>query len=262
MVFAIIQIRPKKTKRACSELHEFYNFYVFQTINYTLQIMDITIFTNSEKIIQLRNPSLNILLFKDGADLSAKIETTHFPLLILTNDFKDLNKFAVTYFQRNPLYELIIKIENSKNNTLQLINNDILAILSDPIFQSDVDLIIERYSFREVLFQNNNCYNMLFRLNSQHCILTNEIKFIRAFGNYSLIFTSKERIMERTAFSEILNRLPKDIFIQTHRSFLVNINTISEIRQHSLKIGKDTIPISIRKKGDVLDLLKKKNIII
>ena len=225
------------------------------------KIMDMTIYTNSEKIIRFKNSSLNIHLFKDGADLFSRITTTHLPLLILTNDFKDLNKFAVTYFQRNPFYELVIINENSKNKILQLINNDILAVLTFPVLQSDFDLVMERYKFRRNLFQNKDYSKILLKLNSKY-ILTNEIKFIRAYGNYSLIFTAKDRIIERATFFEITNRLPKDTFIQTHRSFVVNINTISEIKQRSLKIGNDTIPISSRKKCEVLKLLENKNMII
>jgi DNA-binding LytR/AlgR family response regulator len=223
---------------------------------------DMIIYTNSEKIIRLRKPLLNISLFKDEQDLSTKIKTSHFPLLVLTSDFKDLHKFAVSYFKREPLYELIVINEKSQNKTLRFLNNDILAILTDPFLQTDFDLVMERYKFRRDLFQDKNYSQILLKVNTSKYILISEIKFIRAYGNYTLVFTSKERIMERTLFSEITNRLPKDIFIQTHRSFVVNINCITEIKQRSLKIGNDTIPISSRKKSEVIQLLENQNMIV
>jgi len=220
------------------------------------------IYTNSEKLSHFKNISIRMFVIKDGNDLFVKIKTNNLPLLILTSDFKDLNKFAVSYLKRNPFYELAIINKNSYCNTLQFINNDILAILTNSFSQSELELVFERYKFRRNLFRNKTYSQILLKLNSHKYVLTSEIKFIRAYGNYTFIFTTKERIMERTPFSEITNRLINDIFIQTHRSFVVNINSVTQIKQRSLRIGNDTIPISSRKKAEVISLFENQNIIL
>lgn len=224
--------------------------------------MYVTIYTNLENAIQFRSPNIQIHSFKDSEDLFSKLKRNSFPLLILTNDFKDLNNFAVSYFKRDPIYDLVVLNNNSQNNALRFINNDILAVLTLPLDKFTFDLVLDRYKFRRELFQKNNYSQILLKLNSHKYVLTSEIKFLRAYGNYTFIFTTKERIMERTSFSEITNRLLKDVFIQTHRSFVVNINSVTEIKQRSLRIGNDTIPISSRKKSEVIKLFENQNMII
>jgi DNA-binding LytR/AlgR family response regulator len=220
------------------------------------------IFTNSLEIKQFKNSDFKICLIEDENDLLLKIKKNDFPLLILTSNFPDINKFIVSYYKRDPLYDLAVLSSNSQDKVVHLLNNDTLAILTTPLLLSDFETVLERYRFRKSLFLNKNCSQVLLKLNTNKFVLISDIKFLRAYGNYTLVFTSKERIIERIPFAEISNRLPSDNFIQTHRSFVVNINSISEIKQHSLKIGNDTIPISSRKKTDVLKLLEKNEMIV
>jgi DNA-binding LytR/AlgR family response regulator len=220
------------------------------------------IFTDSFEIKKFKKSDFTICLIEGENDLLLKIKNNEFPLLILTSNFPDINKFIVSYYKRDQLYDLVVLSSNSQDKAAHLLNNDTLAILTTPLLFSDFETVLKRYRFRKSLFLNKNCSQVLLKLNTNKFLLISDIRFLRAYGNYTLVFTSKERIMERIPFAEISNRLPNDNFIQTHRSFVVNINCISEIKQHSLKIGNDTIPISSRKKTDVIKLLEKHEMIV
>lgn len=219
------------------------------------------IFTNSKDVKKFIHPSIKVHSFNSLLQ-DQFIKSSFLPLLILTSDFIDLSRTAVPYHCRKKPYDLVVLYDNSSNCLQHLINFDVLALLKYPLIQFDIDLIIERYEFRRSFIQNKDFSNSILKVNSGKYILTNDIKFIRAYGNYTLIFTEKERIMERSTMAQISNRLPNKTFIQTHRSYVVNINTITEIKLRSLKIKNDTIPISSRKKSEVLKLLENQNMIV
>jgi hypothetical protein len=220
------------------------------------------LYTNSEIIAKLGSGFLNVSLIKEEKDLRIKLPETYCPLIILTDEFKGLKSLLVNYFLRKSIYELVILTENKQYKPDNLINNDVLALLSFPVLPTDLNKVIERYKFRRDLFLPKKLNHLLLKLNTDKFILISDIRFIRAYGNYILVFTSKERIIERIPFSTITKKLPRDTFIQTHRSFMINIYMVKEIKQCSLKIGDDTIPISARKKHEVLKLFQSQKMIV
>lgn len=77
-------------------------------------------------------------------------------------------------------------------------------------------------------------------------ILPDEIRYIKGYGEYlQLYLTTRERpILTLSSFAAIRELLP-DSFIQTHRSYLININHISQVERSRVVMDCDTeIPIS------------------
>lgn len=70
-----------------------------------------------------------------------------------------------------------------------------------------------------------------------------ELRFIKASGNYIEIHTSKEKRLIKGTLKSIESCLPKDVFFSPHRSFLVNIGKIDVIGNNYLLIDKDQIPL-------------------
>ena len=72
----------------------------------------------------------------------------------------------------------------------------------------------------------------------------NEILFIEAQGDYISIQTKNENYRVHTTLKKIAEKLPKDQFLQIHRSYLINFTQIIDIEDNSVLIGKKVIPIS------------------
>ena len=72
----------------------------------------------------------------------------------------------------------------------------------------------------------------------------NEIMFIEAKGDYIDIKTEKETYHVHTTLKKIKEKLPEKIFLQIHRSYIINFNKIIDIEDNSVLIGKNVIPIS------------------
>lgn len=72
----------------------------------------------------------------------------------------------------------------------------------------------------------------------------NEIMVIEAKGDYIDIKTEKETYHVHTTLKKIKEKLPEKIFLQIHRSYIINFNKIIDIEDNSVLIGKNVIPIS------------------
>lgn len=71
-----------------------------------------------------------------------------------------------------------------------------------------------------------------------------EILFIEAKGDYIEVKTDKKSYRVHNTLKNIKDKLPETIFLQIHRSFVINFNKIIDIEDNSVLIEKNVIPIS------------------
>jgi DNA-binding LytR/AlgR family response regulator len=87
-------------------------------------------------------------------------------------------------------------------------------------------------------------------------ILIRDILYIEAFRNYLELYLIQGSHVIRSTLKDFLAILPAAYFMQTHRSFVVNMEKVDEVGGNFLQIGKAQIPISRNQKEEVLSRLK------
>lgn len=93
--------------------------------------------------------------------------------------------------------------------------------------------------------------------NKKHIQLeTGAILYIEAAGNYTKIITTTETITIREKFSVLLDQLPKNEFLQVHKSFAVAPKQIKSVEGNVIYIEKYSIPIGKIYKFNITQLLK------
>jgi len=71
-----------------------------------------------------------------------------------------------------------------------------------------------------------------------------EIQLIEAKGDYIEIKTDTEMYRVHSTLKKIKEKLPTSLFLQVHRSYIINFSKIIDIEDNSVLIGKSVIPIS------------------
>jgi len=71
-----------------------------------------------------------------------------------------------------------------------------------------------------------------------------EILLIEAKGDYIEIKTLEERYRVHSTLKKIKEKLPESLFMQIHRSFIINFTKIIDIQDNSVLIERSVIPIS------------------
>jgi DNA-binding LytR/AlgR family response regulator len=81
-----------------------------------------------------------------------------------------------------------------------------------------------------------------------------EILYLEKDGNYMIYHLADAKILSRESIRESLRKLPHH-FIQSHRSYIVNINKVAATDNDYLMIHQQSIPISNTYKKGLMDLL-------
>lgn len=85
-------------------------------------------------------------------------------------------------------------------------------------------------------------------------ILFSDIAWVEAARSYCCIQTAgKANFIVTYPLAEVKKKLPSELFIQTHRSFLVNVNLVEKFIGNVLYVGEKSIPISRKFKKEVLE---------
>lgn len=72
-----------------------------------------------------------------------------------------------------------------------------------------------------------------------------EILYLQADHIYVRVHMADEHyILQRGTLKELLKQLPTDQFIQTHRSFVINIQQVSHWDKEAIYVGEKALPVS------------------
>jgi len=106
--------------------------------------------------------------------------------------------------------------------------------------------------------QNSSISNRIFlRSNKKYIQVEIEnIQYIEASGNYTKIFATTGPITIREKVSRVLELLPRDDFLQVHKSFAVAVKHINSIEGNRIFINDHIIPVGKIYKANIIQLLK------
>ena len=126
-------------------------------------------------------------------------------------------------------------------------NEDLMVAIELAIFNSTKD-IDSANDFSELIVKEGRA---IVRLNS------NDIKWMEADGNYTTInLVDAKRRVVRIPISELQQQLSSKQFVRIHKSFLVNVKHVTEVRANSLFIQEQEFPIGRAFQPSVSLLLK------
>jgi DNA-binding LytR/AlgR family response regulator len=84
-----------------------------------------------------------------------------------------------------------------------------------------------------------------------------DINVVEALADYVHIYTDKQRYTVLSTMKAIEDKLPNKDFIRVHRSFIVRIDKIKEIDDHTIVIADKHIPVSRNQKEPLMNMLNK-----
>lgn len=84
------------------------------------------------------------------------------------------------------------------------------------------------------------------------------VTIVEAKGDYIHVKTENKNYIVHSTLKKIEDKLPKDLFLKVHRSFIINTKKIIDIEDNSVLIGKDIIPVS---RANRPDLMKRLNLL-
>ena len=91
---------------------------------------------------------------------------------------------------------------------------------------------------------------------TNHVITINDIFYLQVDHIYvNVHLDNGKQIVLRNSLKEMLDQLPKEQFVQTHRSFAINNKKVSHWDQQYIYVNEKAIPISRSRRKEVLQIL-------
>ena len=127
-------------------------------------------------------------------------------------------------------------------------------------FMKAVNKVARGQSKKEVLHHENpKEAKMLLKDGKKiHQVSISSILFIEAFGNYTKVITDQKIIVTLEKLSAYVKRMPKEEFVQVHKSYIVALSHIDVIENNKVLIGDSKIPIGITYKHQFLEKMNLK----
>jgi DNA-binding LytR/AlgR family response regulator len=82
-----------------------------------------------------------------------------------------------------------------------------------------------------------------------------DIVLVEAKGDYIKIKTATKSYVVHSTLKKIQDKLPLDLFLKIHRSYIINLSKIIDIEDNSVLINQEIIPVSRMNKSELLKRL-------
>ncbi|MFC3879263.1 LytR/AlgR family response regulator transcription factor [Algoriphagus namhaensis] len=83
-----------------------------------------------------------------------------------------------------------------------------------------------------------------------------DILYLEAFGDYAKVHLENQVLIITSTMKKMEAELPNELFIRTHKSYIINTSKVEFIEGNQVKIGSQMIPIGLRYREAVLEKMK------
>ncbi|MBC3846817.1 response regulator transcription factor [Winogradskyella echinorum] len=159
------------------------------------------------------------------------------PKVIVTTAYKE---FALEGYELN-ISDYLLKPFGFER-FLKAINKTFSTSITQEVVPSKNNVVSKR-----IFLRSNKKYTQ---------VEIDTILFIEASGNYTKVITTQEIITIREKISSVLDLLPKEDFLQVHKSFAVAPKHIKSIEGNRIFISDHIIPIGKVFRTNIVQLLQ------
>lgn len=165
---------------------------------------------------------------KDGVDLAVQLDNRKIPYLYLTSqtDPRTITRVKETH----PLGYIVKPFTESG-------------------LRSNIELAWHNFSL------TSEDFILLKSEGRTHKVNQAGIKYLKAFDNYCYVITTSEKYLVPHTLKKTSELLNNTNFVQTHRSYWVNLKKIASIGASSIFLHEEEIPLSASHKEEVLKKL-------
>ncbi len=216
-----------------------------------------------------RNKELKLLQeFSNAMQAIKYLNQTDVDLIFLDIHMPDFTGFDFIQTIKNP--PKVILVTSDKNFAIEAFEYDcIVDYLVKPITEERFQKAIIKANASQnnspsssqentgILEDNNK----EFYINIDRRLIKIEfesVNIVEAKGDYIHIKTETKNYIVHSTLKKIEAKLPKDLFLKVHRSFIINTNKIIDIEDNSVLIAKDVVPVS---RANRPELIKRLNLL-
>jgi len=171
------------------------------------------------------------------------------PMVIFTTAYSDyaLDGYeinAIDYLLKPFSFERFLKAVQKANELYVLKNKNSSSINNNKNIEKNDDFILLKADYSLIKID------------------ISKIQYIEGLKDYVKVYYGEPRpLLPKITMKSLEEKLPSDIFVRIHKSFIISIKHIEAIEKNSVKIAGKTIPIGNQYKEHFWRIIKNKNLI-
>lgn len=198
--------------------------------------------------------------YMDANSASLSLDFNKIDLLFLDVEMPGMS--GLEFLDTLPVIPPVIFVSKKKEYGVEAFDHDSIDYLHKPVSFPRFLVAVNK---AKIYFRNshkpanNNKESLFIRKDRMWVrIPINEISYIKADDNDVIIKASEKIYKTNVKLMDIYSRLPRNNFMQVHRSYLVNLQKIDKIDGEIIEINSRSIPVS---KLRIKELHRRLNII-
>ncbi|WP_455640446.1 LytR/AlgR family response regulator transcription factor [Parabacteroides sp.] len=197
---------------------------------------------------------------EDAIQLNTMLKTGQVDLIFLDIEMPEMTGLELLSNLTNP--PKVIIVSAYEQYALQGYEFDVVDYLLKPVsfdrFLKSANRIHELLQTEQ---KEDNDYIFVKSDKQLKKILLRDILFIESMENYVIIQTVSSKEIVYTTLKQLHDSLPQDIFLQTHRSYIVNINQVNAIDGNQLNISSYKVPVARNLRDNIFNLILNNRLI-
>ena len=211
-----------------------------------------------------KNKKLSLVeSFSNAIDAIKYLNQNTIDLIFLDIHMPTFTGFDLLQTLKNP--PKVILTTSDKNFAIEAFEYDcIVDYLVKPVTQERFDKAVQKATLfsqaSKVESKETEVINELYVNIDRRLVKINfaTINLIEAKGDYILIKTDGKNYTVHSTMKKIEEKLPDDLFLKVHRSFIINTKKIIDIEDNSVLISNNVIPVS---RSNRPELMKRLNLL-
>lgn len=194
-------------------------------------------------------------VFEDAMQLNTYLQTSRPDLIFLDIEMPYLSGLDILSTIENPPYVIITTAY--EKYALKGYELNVADYLLKPIsFDRFLKAVNKIYSMMQTKEETPDF--IFVRSDRQmYKIFFKDILYVKSMENYICLYTEKEKFVIRNTMKHMIDSLPSSMFLQIHKSYLINIEKIDMINGNQIIIGDEAITIARNFRDEVFDKIMK-----
>lgn len=181
---------------------------------------------------------------EDAIQLNTMLKTVQADLIFLDIEMPYLSGLDLLSSIKNP--PKVIIVSAYEQYALKGYELDVVDYLLKPVTPERFAKAINKvYNLFETESKDDKSNYIFVKSHKQlKKILLKDILFIESMENYVTIYTTSSKEVVYSTLKQMSDSLPDEIFLQVHRSYIINIENVQTIDGNQLNIETYRIPIA------------------
>lgn len=193
---------------------------------------------------------------EDAIQLNTMQNTSKPDLIFLDIEMPNMTGLQLLSSLQNP--PKVIIVSAYEQYALKGYELDVIDYLLKPVtFERFIKAINKTYELLDKTSSNNTNKYIYVKSGKQlKKLFLIDILFIESMENYVVIYTKTSKDIIYSTLKQIQESLSSELFLQTHRSYIINSENVEAIDGNLLCIGMYKIPIARNYREKILDITR------